>query len=366
MILLAVGPGMGALRAPEIARELVSAGHEVEVVLEPNAKLFVGPAAFATVAPVVAVPSASPEAVVFSPATAGILARLARGMGGASSHFDASTIRPLVVAPELDEGTASHPAVRENVALLEADGVRVVGGMGEVGSPAEVAGVVLNAMGGPLCGLRLLITAGGTREPIDRVRVVSNRSSGKMGRAIAREAWRRGAQVTVVAANVEEAEPGVRWVPVETYAELEEATMRLAREVDALVMAAAVSDFTPAEVHEGKIRRGGRKELDLRLVATGDILEAVRGRNPELFMVGFAATHGNPVPDAREKLARKGVNFMVGNDVSLAGTGFGSDDNEVYIVGRTGEDFVPLTSKREVAGRILDALAVNIGEERVG
>ncbi len=366
VILLVVGPGPGALLVPEIAHELVSAGHNVEVVLEPRTKLFVGPAAFATVAPVVEAPSASPGALVFAPATAGTLARLARGMGGAASLFEVSVGIPIVVAPELDEGTASHPAVRQNVALLEADGVRVVGGTGETGSPVEVAGAVLNAMGGPLSGLRILITAGGTREPIDRVRVVSNRSSGKMGRAIAREAWRRGAEVTVVAANVEGVEPGVGWVPVETYRELEEATMRLAGEADALVMAAAVSDFTPAEVHEGKIRRGGRRELDLRLVATGDILRAVREGNPGLFMVGFAATHGDPVPDAREKLARKGVDLVVGNDVSLAGTGFGSDDNEVYIVGREGEDFVPRASKREVAGRILDTLAATIGEERVG
>ena len=366
MILLVVGPGPGALRAPEIAHELVSAGHDVEVVLEPRTKLFVGPAAFATVAPVVEAQTASPEAVVFAPATAGTVARLARGMGGAASPFDVSAGVPTVVAPELDEETGSHPAVRENVALLEADGVRIVGRDGAMGSPIEVAGAALNAMDGPLSGLKVLITAGGTREPIDRVRVVSNRSSGKMGRAIAREAWRRGAEVTVVAANVEGAEPGVRWVPVETYAELEEVTMRLAGEADVLVMAAAVSDFTPAEVHEGKIRRGGRKELDLRLVATGDILQAVREGNPGLFMVGFAATHGNPVPDAREKLARKGVDLVVGNDVSLAGTGFGSDDNEVYIVGSEGEDFVPRASKREVAGRILDALAANIGEERVG
>ena len=274
--------------------------------------------------------------------------------------------RPVVVAPELDELTAEHPAVRENLALLRADGVRIVGGSGGMGPPVGIAGAVLNALPGALSGLEVLITAGGTREPIDRVRVVSNRSSGKMGRAIAREAWRRGAGVTVVAANVDEVEPGVRWVPVETYAELEEATMRLAAEADALVMSAAVSDFTPAEVHEGKIRRGGRKEMDLKLVATGDILAAVRERNPELFMVGFAATHGDPVPDAREKLERKGVDLVVGNDVSLAGLGFGSDDNEVYIVGRAEERFVPRASKREVAGRILDALAANIGEERVG
>lgn len=354
------------MRAPEICRELVSAGHGVEVVLEPRANLFVGPAAFASVASVVEAPTSAPTAVIFAPATAGTLARLARGAGGSVSPFDISPKRPVIVAPELDEATAEHPAVRENLALLRADGARMVGGVGGIGSPVEIAGAALHAMDGPLSGLKVLITAGGTREPIDRVRVVSNRSSGKMGRAVAREAWRRGADVTVVAANVDEVEPGMVWVPVETYAELEEATMRLAPEADALVMSAAVSDFTPAEVHEGKIRRGGRKEMDLKLVATGDILAAVREGNPELFMVGFAATHGDPVPDAREKLARKGVDLVVGNDVSLAGSGFGSDDNEVYIVGREGERFVPRASKREVAGRILDALAVDIGEERVG
>ena len=366
MILISVGPGPGALLAPEIAREIASTGHDVEVVLEPRASLFVGPAAFTAVAPVVEAPTATPEAVVFAPATAGTIARLARGMGGAAFSFDASTVRPIVVAPELDEATAAHLAVRENVALLRSDGIRVVEGTGQMGSSVEIAGAMFNAMNGTLSGLEVLITAGGTREPIDRVRVVSNRSSGKMGRAIAREAWRRGARVTVVAANVDEVEPGVRWAPVETYAELEEATMRLSREADALVMAAAVSDFTPSEVHEGKIRRGGRKELELKLVATGDILAAVREGNPELFMVGFAATHGDPVPDAREKLARKGVDLVVGNDVSLAGIGFGSDDNEVYIVGHEGEHFVPRASKREVAGRILDALAAAIGEKRIG
>ncbi|CAA9495203.1 MAG: Phosphopantothenoylcysteine decarboxylase / Phosphopantothenoylcysteine synthetase [uncultured Rubrobacteraceae bacterium] len=367
MILLSVGPGPGSLRAPEISRELVAAGHDVEVVLEPRTTFFVGPAAFAGAASVVDTPTTRPEAVVFAPATSGTIARLARGMGGmASLPLDVSTARPIVVAPELDEATAAHPAVRENLTLLRADGIRVVGEGGDMRSPVEIAGALLNGMDGPLSGMKVLITAGGTREPIDGVRVVSNRSSGKMGRAIAREAWRRGAEVTVVAANVEPIEPGVGWVPVETYAELEEATMRLAGESDALVMSAAVSDFTPSEVHEGKIRRGGRKEMDLKLVATGDILAAVRGGNPELFMVGFAATHGDPVPDAREKLARKGVDLVVGNDVSLAGSGFGSDDNEVYIVGPGEELFVPRASKREVAGRILDALAANIGQERVG
>jgi phosphopantothenoylcysteine decarboxylase/phosphopantothenate--cysteine ligase len=128
-------------------------------------------------------------------------------------------------------------------------------------------------------------------------------------------------------------------------------------------MAAAVSDFAPESVEEGKIRRGGTEELDLKLVATGDILTAVRESNRELFMVGFAATFGDPGPDAREKLETKGINLMVGNDISLEGSGFGSEENEAIIVGETGEHFVPRASKREVAGAILDALGRELGQE---
>jgi phosphopantothenoylcysteine decarboxylase/phosphopantothenate--cysteine ligase len=170
----------------------------------------------------------------------------------------------------------------------------------------------------------------------------------------------------VVAANVAVKEPGVRWVDVEDYAGLEEATTRLAAHADVLVMAAAVSDFTPAEVNEGKIRRGGQEQLELRLVATGDILQAVRESNAGLFMVGFAATHGDPVPDAREKLGSKGINLVVGNDISISGSGFGSDENEAYIVGEAGEQFVPRTSKTEVASRHIGRCGCRDRKGKVG
>ena len=360
-----VGPGQGSAIARGIARELVFAGKRVEVVLGSEARQFVGPAAFAPFASVVEEATEGAEAVAFAPATSGDLARLAWGLdrGGAGCVYP-STVRPVIIAPELDETTRDHPAVRKNVALLQGDRCRVLQGAGEdIASPLAVAGAVLNAIGGPLSGLRVLVTAGGTREPIDRVRVISNRSSGKMGRALAREAYRLGAEVTVVAASMEEREPGVEWVDVETYDEMEEVTTSLAKGADALIMAAAVSDFTPAEVEAGKIRRGGREELDLKLVATGDILEATRESNPDLFMVGFAATHGAPAPDAREKLEKKGVNLMIGNDISRKGTGFGSDENEVVIVGRAGEDYVPRASKGQVGRAILKALAREIGWE---
>ena len=367
MILISVGAGPGALRALEIARELVFAGHRVEVILGQGAEHFVGSAAFATSGgSVVEEAHETPGALVFAPATTGTLARLARGLGEDSAEcFFLVGTRPAVVVPEMDEATGRHPAVRENVELLRKDGCRVLEGSGEVmSSPGEISNAVLNALGGPLTGLRVLVTAGGTQEPIDKVRFVGNRSSGKMGRAVAREALRRGAEVMVVAANVAVKEPGVRWVDVEDYAGLEEATTRLAAHADVLVMAAAVSDFTPAEVNEGKIRRGGQEQLELRLVATGDILQAVRESNADLFMVGFAATHGDPVPDAREKLGSKGINLVVGNDISISGSGFGSDENEAYIVGEAGEQFVPRTSKTEVARAILDAVAVEIGTGR--
>jgi len=340
------------LRLPEAVHELAAYGHRVEVLLEHNAPSFVGPAAFAPHASVVGLPTEQPEAVVLAPATSGTLARLARGLGGGAAYaLYAPGVRPFLVLPELDEATARHPAVRENVRMLRDDGCRL---LEDGSSPVGLASAVLNALGGPLSGVRVLVTAGGTQEPIDRVRVVGNRSSGKMGRAVAREAVRLGAEVTVVAANVEGPEPGVRWVPVSDYAGLERETLRRAEEADVVVMAAAVSDFTPDEVHEGKIRRGGKGELELRLVATGDILAEVRRRRPDLFVVGFAATFGDPVEDAREKLKRKGADLVVGNDVSLAGAGFGSEENEVHIVGHDAERFVARSSKSQVARAILD------------
>jgi phosphopantothenoylcysteine decarboxylase/phosphopantothenate--cysteine ligase len=362
VILLSVGAAPGALDAPAVARELAEYGRAVEVVLEPRARHFVGPAAFAPHARVVEQTTERPEALVFSPATSGTLARLARGLeAGAAGRLYGEGVRPAVVVPDLDDATRDHPAVQTNLGLLRSDGCRLVTGER---SPVGVASVALNALGGPLSGVRVLVTAGGTQEPIDRVRIVGNRSSGKMGRAVAREALRRGAEVTVVAANVEGAEPGVSWVPVEDYRGLREATLRLAGENDVLVMAAAVSDFTPVEVHEGKIRRGGREELELRLAATGDVLAEVRERNGDLLVVGFAATFGDPEADAREKLASKGADLVVGNDISLPGAGFGAEENEAYIAGAAGGGrYVARSSKTEVARVILDEVRVKMEEK---
>jgi phosphopantothenoylcysteine decarboxylase / phosphopantothenate---cysteine ligase len=357
VILLYVGPAPGALAAPEIARGLRTADFSVEVVLEERTNEFIGPAAFEGAVSAPGGDALEPAAVVYAPATAGTLARLAHGLGAGDMR-----VEKAVVAPDLDEATAGHPAVQENLRRLAVDGCRVVGGThGGMASAGEVVAAVLGSLGGALDGLRLVVTAGGTREPIDGVRFVGNRSSGKMGRALAREAARMGAEVTMIAANAGEPEPGVGWVDVETVDELEEAVLAAVVDADALVMAAAVSDFKPAESLEGKIRRSGN--LTVEFEPTTDVLRSVTVRYPELYVVGFAATHGDPVEDAREKLGKKGVDLVVGNDISGAGIGFGSEENEVYLVGRDVERFVPRASKTEVARVILEAVAVEAREK---
>jgi phosphopantothenoylcysteine decarboxylase / phosphopantothenate---cysteine ligase len=340
---------------PAVASEIAGTGNRVEVIFGQRAHRFVGPAAFRDVA-LVDDPSETPEAVLFAPAPADTLARLARGM---DSRMSVST----VVAPDLDAATAGHPAVRENLDLLRKDGYHIVEGReGGMASAGEIVAGLLGSLGGPMSGLRLLVTAGGTREPIDSVRFIGNRSSGKMGLAVAREALRLGAGVTVVVANVDTVEPGTRYHEVETVEELQGAVLDLAADADALVMAAAVSDFTPASRVREKIRRSAGT-TSLELAPTADILEAVRERYPELFVVGFAATHGDPVADAREKLAKKGANLVVGNDISREGVGFGAAENEVYIVSREKERFVPRASKEQVARVILDSIMAEMDGE---
>ncbi|MCA3749562.1 MAG: bifunctional phosphopantothenoylcysteine decarboxylase/phosphopantothenate--cysteine ligase CoaBC [Rubrobacter sp.] len=361
MIACLVGPGPGALAVPEITRGLAAAGHRVEVVLEERARHFVGPASFAPHAPVVGRPSSAPAAALYAPAGSGTLARLARGLS-----FPPAGVRSVLVALQLDPDTASHPAVRDNLNLIERRGFLVVGGEGgEMAPPGEILARLLAALGGPLSGLRVLVTAGGTREPIDGVRFIGNRSSGKMGLAVARAALRLGAEVCVVAANVATPEPGVGWVDVETVGQMRREVLQRAGWADVLVMAAAVSDFTPAETVSGKIRRrsaGGGYLLRLR--PTADILREVRERFPHLFVVGFAATHGDPVSEARRKLREKGADLVVGNDVFRPGIGFGADENEVWIVGPDDERFVPRSSKDEVARAILDVLEKRLERER--
>ena len=362
MILVSVGPTAGALAAPPVVGELAAAGHEIEVLLEPGTEHFVGPGPFLTPAVVVESPTGRPEAALFLPATTGTLARLACGLDHPAGARPEGA--PVFVAPDLDDETAENPAVLANLEVLRGDGARVL--LGEGGGMAgvdQVVAGVLGGLGGPMAGLRVLVTAGGTHEPLDSVRFIGNLSSGKMGLALAREAVRMGAEVTVVAANIGRREPGVAWRDVRNVEELKDEVLGEAGEADVLVMAAAVSDFTPAAPEREKIRRSSGVR-SIELAPTPDVLQAVREQNPDLFMVGFAATHGDPASDAREKLAKKGADIIVGNDISREGVGFGAEENEVYVVSSRGERFVPRATKAEVAREILGEIKALIDEER--
>jgi phosphopantothenoylcysteine decarboxylase/phosphopantothenate--cysteine ligase len=275
----------------------------------------------------------------------------------------------------MNDAMYEHPATQQNLRTLRERGVEVLEpGVGALGSPGEwgvgrlpeppdlLAAVerVLGGAGGELDGLRVLVTAGGTREPIDAVRFIGNRSSGRMGFALAAEAARRGAAVTVIAANVGlPRDPAIRYVDVQTAGELLEACEAAFGRTDVLLMAAAVADFRPGETREGKISKlEAGSELELRLVRTTDVLAALSDRRrPDQLLVGFAAEHGpEAVPNARGKLERKRLDAVVVNDVSQPGIAFDSTDNEVVIVMREMEVPVPKASKEQVAREILDAV----------
>ncbi len=264
-----------------------------------------------------------------------------------------------------------HPATRANLDTLRARGALVVGpdtgslaskgeaGVGRLAEPAEILAAVEATLrvGGPLDGLRVLVTAGGTREPIDSVRYVGNRSSGRMGLALAEEAARRGAEVTLVAANLSLPAPaGVETIAVATAAELLEAARAAFAGADVLVMAAAVADFRPAEAIEDKIVKSGRDGLALQLEPTEDVLATLaEARSPGQTLIGFAAEHGaDALGRGREKLRRKRLDAIVVNDISRPEIGFDAPDNEVTIVTASGQRHVPLGTKQAVAAAILD------------
>jgi phosphopantothenoylcysteine decarboxylase / phosphopantothenate---cysteine ligase len=401
-ILLGVTGGIAAYKAVELVRLATKAGHSVRVVQTRTSLEFVGSATFEAVtgAPVLVdefepdpargafpgdpLPEHAPishlelvtraDALCVAPASANTIAKLAHGLADnllTSAALAGSA--PLVVAPAMNNRMYEHPATRRNLELLAERGARIVApgtgslasrgewGVGRLAEPADILEAVeaTLAVGGPLDGLRVLVSAGGTREPIDSVRYVGNRSSGRMGLALAHEAARRGADVTLVRANVSLPIPaGVRSIAVETAAELENALKAEFEAADVLVMAAAPADFRPATPDAGKISKLGREGLVLELEPTTDILAALAAaRRPGQTLVGFAAEHGGgAVERGRAKLVRKGLDAVVVNDISRSDIGFDSEENEVTIVLADGERPVRRAPKTEVAGAILDAV----------
>jgi phosphopantothenoylcysteine decarboxylase / phosphopantothenate---cysteine ligase len=401
-ILLGVTGGIAAYKAVELVRLATKAGHAVRVIQTRTSLEFVGRATFegVTGAPVLVdeferdpargaflgdpVPEHAPishlelvarcDVLCVAPASANTIAKLAHGLAdNLLSSAALANSAPLVIAPAMNNRMYEHPATQSNLDLLRERGARIVApgtgslaskgewGVGRLAEPPEILETLeaTLAVGGPLDGLRVLVTAGGTREPIDSVRYVGNRSSGRMGMALAQEAARRGAEVTVVRANVSLPVPaGIRALEVESAAELEAALRAEFPAADVLVMAAAPADFRPASPAAAKIAKAGREGLMLELEPTTDILAALAGeRRADQTLVGFAAEHGEgAVERGRAKLARKGLDAIVVNDISRHDIGFDSEENEVTIVFAAGEQTVRRTPKPEVAAAILDVV----------
>lgn len=405
-ILLGVTGGISAYKAVEVVRLATKAGHSVRVVQTPASLNFIERATFegVTGAPVLVdefehdpargafpgddTPAHAPiahlelvrraDVYAIVPASANTIGKLAHGLADnlLTSAALANTA-PLVVAPAMNDKMWRHPATQANVQTLRDRGATIVPpatgplaskgeyGEGRLAAPADILAAIeaagLAYLPRSLDGVRVLVTAGGTREPIDSVRYVGNRSSGRMGYAVAAEAARRGADVTVVAANVSIArEEGIHYIEVETASELEQAALRAFEYADVLLMAAAVADFRPAAPERSKISKTDQEDgLSLSLEPTADVLAALsERRRPGQVLVGFAAEHGDGGVDrARGKLERKRLDAVVVNDISRADIGFDAGDNEVTILTVAGPDsHVPIGPKPQVASAILDAV----------
>jgi len=385
-ILLGVSGSIAAYKAVELLRTLQRAGAEVSVALTAAAAKFVAPLTFEVLSrkPVATDLFAAHEEMLhltlpeqadvflIAPATANTLAKLALGLGDDLLGTMALTAScPLIVAPAMDGGMWDHPTVREHVELLRARGVTVLEPIdgplasGEIGKgrltdePTIVAAIEACLLPTrDLSGQRMLISAGPTQEPIDPVRFISNRSSGKMGYAIAQAARERGAEVLLVSGPTTlPVPPGVRCLHVETAEEMAKALVTNLRWSTVVVMAAAVADFRAVKPSNKKIKKQDGVWKTLALAPTEDILQSLSRQRTSQILVGFAAETDAVLSHARKKLADKDLDLIVANDVTAGGAGFGSDRNAATLLGRDGTELsLPLMPKREMADRILDAL----------
>jgi phosphopantothenoylcysteine decarboxylase / phosphopantothenate---cysteine ligase len=380
-VLVGVTGGIAAYKACELVRLLVRAGHEVTPVLTPDAERFVTTHTFEALARREAPRDLYPHLVesdllVIAPLSANTLAKLAHGLADNVVTQAALAFRgPLLVAPAMNVRMWEHPATRENAATLVERGVEILGpqsgelaegehGPGRMTEPEEIFARCQEILGhtSSLAGKHVVVSAGGTREPIDLVRFVGNRSSGRMGVALAAEAKRRGAEVTLVYANGSVPPPaGVEVVPAPTAADMRR-EMLARGDADVVLMAAAVADYRPSKPEEGK-RLKDRTMWSLELEPTEDVL-AELGSMPSngRVLVGFAADSGEGgLQRAREKLANKRGNLFVYNDVSHSGIGFEADENELVLVSPRGERRIGRRSKAECAVAILDEVEGLLG-----
>jgi phosphopantothenoylcysteine decarboxylase / phosphopantothenate---cysteine ligase len=384
-VVLGVSGGIAAYKAVEVCRRLVDAGAHVVPVLTEGALRFVGRTTFDALGSERAWTSLwdephpiphthlgqTADVVLVAPATARVIGLYASGISeDLLTNVLLATRAPVVVCPAMHTEMWEHPSVQDNLATLRRRGVRVVDpevgrlaggdvGAGRLADPTEIVATVEAALASSadLGGLHLLVTAGGTREPIDPVRFIGNRSSGKQGHAVAEAAAARGAKVTLVTTTALPVPSGVERVAVETAAELADAVLGRADDVDVVIMAAAVADFRPVEVSDRKIKKS-RGAPQVRLEPTVDVLSALgERRRPGTTVVGFAAETDDLRANAADKLAAKGADLIVANDVSAPGAGFEHDTNEVVILGADGSTReVPMSSKRAIADAVLDAV----------
>ena len=385
-IVLGVTAGVAAYKAAYLARRFIENGAQVRTVMTPSARHFVGPATFAAltgtdpVTDLFSGPDVSPhttlaawaDVIVIAPTTASTLSKIAHGE---SSNALVATIlatkAPVIIAPAMHTEMWEHPATQENISTLKSFDYTIVPpdsgalaggdfGIGRLADPDTIVSVVDTILGtGDLEGDVVLVTAGGTREAIDPVRYVGNRSSGKMGNAIARAGVERGARVILVsAAPPPDDLAGIEFVSVESAGEMAQAAWSAAPAASVAVMAAAVADFRPVHPTGDKLRRAeGVPEIVFE--PTPDILKGVHEAEPRPFLVGFAAEVGS-LDAAAEKAERKGVDLLVANDVSIEGAGFGSSTNQVtFVTPRGGVEHLPLMPKSDVAQALWDRV-VNI------
>lgn len=382
-VLLGVSGGIAAYKSPDLVRRLQDAGADVRVVLTASAERFVTALTFQAVSahPVPTGlwdPAAEQgmahielarwaDVVLVAPATAELMAKLAHGHADdLLSTLCLATEAPLTLAPAMNRVMWAHPATQANRSILEDRGVRFIGpgagalaeqesGPGRMLEPLEIVAALAES-NSALAGLKVLVTAGPTREPVDAVRYVSNRSSGRMGYAVAAAAARAGASVVLVSGPVDLPAPaGVERVAVETAAEMHTATMARIAETDIFIAAAAVADYAPAEPPDHKIKKT-EAALDIKLKRTVDILGSVAALDGAPFTVGFAAETNDVEANALDKIERKGLDMIAANQVG-PGQGFETEDNALTVLWRGGRQMLPLAPKNEIAGRLVELVA---------
>jgi phosphopantothenoylcysteine decarboxylase/phosphopantothenate--cysteine ligase len=386
LIGLGVTGGIGAYKAIEIARGLQKRGHDIATIMTRSALNFVGEVTFEAITRrrVITDPWAPGanadiehislatdiQLLLVAPATANTIGRFANGIADDFlSSLYLATRAPVLIAPAMNTNMLEHEAVRRNLEILSQRGVRFVEpgqgylacgwvGKGRLAEPDEIVEAAdrLLSHGHSLDGKTVVVTSGPTFEDIDAVRFVGNRSSGRMGHAVAAEAARRGARVILISGPTALTAPhGVELIAVRSAAEMHLAVSRHAAGADIVVMAAAVADYTPKHVERGKIEKGG--PMDLTLVRTVDILSELgrtRGAAARPVLVGFAAEAGDPAAAGREKLRRKNADLIVANDITRTDAGFDADTNAVTLVSAAGDEVVPLARKTQIAATILD------------